>query len=256
MTALIAAVFVASLIGSLHCAGMCGAFLAFAVGEGRPGERAALSAAYHGGRLLTYAALGASAGSVGALLDLGGALAGISRAAMVLAGAVMVLFGVSAAMAAVGSKPLRMPIPQVMQRVLALGHRAATKLTPVRRALMIGLITTLLPCGWLYAFAAVAAGTANPLSGVLTMAVFWLGTLPVMVSLGVGVQRLTGVVGRKLPHLAAVMLIGAGLWTLAGRSTLDANAIAADQAVYEDFEAARIGLSAAGQQTPDCCEVH
>ena len=36
MIALIAAVFTASLLGSLHCAGMCGAFVAFAVGLDGP----------------------------------------------------------------------------------------------------------------------------------------------------------------------------------------------------------------------------
>lgn len=109
MTTLIATVFVASLLGSLHCAGMCGAFVAFAVGDstGQPGQRAKLSVAYHGGRLATYALLGAVAGWFGALLELGGALAGISRGAMILASAVMVCFGISAAMAAFGKRPIR-----------------------------------------------------------------------------------------------------------------------------------------------------
>ncbi len=257
MTGLIVAVLVASLLGSLHCAGMCGAFVAFAVtGSGaQRGRRVALSAAYHGGRLTTYALLGVAAGSVGALLDLGGALAGISRAAMMLAGLVMILFGVSAALTAMGKRTMRMPVPKVMQKLLAAGHRAAMTMSPVRRALAIGLLTTLLPCGWLYAFAAVAAGTASPVLGALTMAVFWVGTLPVLVSLGAGVQSLAGVFGGKLPHLTAVMLIGVGLWTLIGRGGLDAAALAAQQPVYEDTAAARAGVNTVGGQTPACCEV-
>ena len=56
MIALIGAVLVASLLGSLHCAGMCGAFVAFAV-IGSPGHqpsRVALNTAYNLGRLITY----------------------------------------------------------------------------------------------------------------------------------------------------------------------------------------------------------
>lgn len=257
MISLIAAVFVASLLGSLHCAGMCGAFVAFAVGDSTTTtrHRALLSAAYHGGRLTTYAMLGFAAGWFGALLDLGGALAGISRAAMMLAGAVMVLFGISAGLAAMGKRPVRMPVPAVMRKLLAVGHRAAMQLSPVRRALAIGLLTTLLPCGWLYAFAAVAAGTASPLLGALTMAVFWAGTLPVLVSLGVGVQRLTGALGSRLPHVTAAVLIAVGLWTLIGRGALDAQALAAEQRVYEDAGSADESVGRVVHPTPSCCEV-
>lgn len=256
MIGLIAAVFVASLLGSLHCAGMCGAFVAFAVsgadGQGR-GKRAMLNGSYQVGRLITYVALGVAAGSVGALLDLGGALAGISRAAMVLAGAVMVVFGLSAVLHAMGRRAPRMPVPAIMQRLLAHGHRAAMTLSPVRRALAIGLLTTLLPCGWLYAFAAAAGGTASPWWGGVTMAVFWLGTLPVLVSLGVGVQRLTGVLGRRLPHATAVLLILVGLWTIIGRGMLDAQVLAAQQTISHDAEEARANVQSAGDETPACC---
>ena len=256
MIALVTAVFLASLLGSLHCAGMCGAFVAFAVSdsEGKPGQRAALNMAYHGGRLMTYVALGVAAGSVGALLDLSGALVGVSRVAMSLAGAMMILFGISAGMAAMGKRSLRMPVPKLMQKLLAVGHRAAMQLSPVRRALMIGLLTTLLPCGWLYAFAAVAGGTASPLLGGLTMAVFWLGTLPVLVSLGVGVQRLSGAMGRRLPHATAIALILVGLWTLVGRGGLDAASLAAQQPELNGTASATAAVQTIGETTPACCE--
>lgn len=256
MIALVTAVFLASLLGSLHCAGMCGAFVAFAVSgsDDKPGQRAALNLAYHVGRLTTYVALGVAAGSVGALLDLSGALVGLSRVAMSLAGAVMILFGFSAAMAAMGRGSIRMPVPGLMHKILAVGHRVAMKLSPVRRALMIGLLTTLLPCGWLYAFAAVAGGTASPLLGGLTMAVFWLGTLPVLVSLGVGVQRLSGAFGRRLPHVTALALILVGLWTLIGRGGLDAASLAAQQPTLTDSASATAAIDAIGESTPACCE--
>ena len=122
--------------------------------------------------------------------------------------------------------------------------------SPVRRALVIGLLTTLLPCGWLYAFAAVAGGTASPLLGGLTMAVFWLGTLPVLVSLGVGVQRLSGVLGQKLPHATAIALILVGLWTLVGRGGLDAASLAAQQPVVSDTEAATTTVQTIDDTTP------
>ena len=66
MTALVVAVFLASALGSLHCVGMCGAFLAIAFTDVPSAGRWRLSVAYHGGRLVTYTALGVAAPKKGA----------------------------------------------------------------------------------------------------------------------------------------------------------------------------------------------
>jgi sulfite exporter TauE/SafE len=89
---------------------------------------------------------------------------------------------------------------------------------PVTRALVIGLLTGLLPCGWLYAFIVTAAGTGDPLRGVGLMAVFWLGTLPVMAGLGVAVQAMAGRMRRWVPAACAVAMIVVGLLAVAGRA--------------------------------------
>ena len=49
------------------------------------------------------------------------------------------------------------------------------------------------------------------------MAVFWLGTLPAMVSLGLGVRALAGPLRRHVPAACAVALILVGLFAVAGR---------------------------------------
>ena len=83
MTPLLATVFAASLVGSMHCIGMCGPFVAFYSGaDGSAGARRLLShAAYSGGRLLTYVIFGLAAGAIGAVLDVAGSLAGGQRIA-------------------------------------------------------------------------------------------------------------------------------------------------------------------------------
>ncbi|MBL8856276.1 MAG: sulfite exporter TauE/SafE family protein, partial [Planctomycetaceae bacterium] len=58
MIALLVTVFVASLLGSLHCVGMCGPFALLAgTGDGRS-FRAAPTMAYSAGRLISYVAVG------------------------------------------------------------------------------------------------------------------------------------------------------------------------------------------------------
>ena len=227
MTALVGAIFLASLLGSFHCAGMCGAFLAIAAGNVDPAtsggwrRQFTLQGAYHAGRLVTYLLLGAAAGTVGRLVDLAGTLAGIRPFAAILAGATMLLFGAVTLLRASGVSiaaiHARVPWAGLVQQ----GHRAAFARPPLVRALLIGLLTTLLPCGWLYAFAITAAGTGSPLRGALAMLVFWLGTLPILVTLGAGLRTVAGPIGKRLPAMTAIAVMVAGIYTLTARATLD-----------------------------------
>lgn len=228
MIPLFSAVFVASLLGSMHCAGMCGAFLAFAVAADDDAprrilrRRAALNAAYNGGRLITYTALGALSGLLGSAVDLGGAAVGLQRAATILAGALMVTFGILAILRARGVHLPHAPVPSFIRTFVLRGHRAVATWSPLARALAIGLLTTFLPCGWLYAFAITAAGTGDPALGALTMTAFWFGTLPVMAALGAGVQTLAGPLRRRLPLVTSLALVAVGLFTIADRITTPA----------------------------------
>lgn len=253
MIALISAVFIASLVGSMHCAGMCGAFLAFAVAsdQDKAASKTALHAAYNGGRLITYVTLGAIAGLLGAALDLGGSAIGLQRTAAALAGAMMIVFGLAAVLRASGVRLQRLPVPSILQKLALKGHRTAAVLPPVYRAGAVGLLTTLLPCGWLYAFVITAAGTGSPFTGAITMAVFWLGTLPVMIGLGVGLQSLTGSLRRHLPLATSLLIVGVGLWTIFGRITMPAMAHAPLQPANTD--AAIQQVKSLETTKPPCC---
>jgi len=226
MLTLFAAVLTASLLGSAHCAGMCGAFVAFAVGTPDRTPRWAANAAYNLGRLATYLTLGAVAGMLGAALDLGGSMLGLQRLAAAAAGAIMLAFGLIAVLRHAGVRVPRAPLPAFLARLARAGHARAFEMTPLARAATVGLITTLLPCGWLYAFVITSAGTAHPLWGAATMAAFWLGTLPVLAALGFGIQSLAGPLRRHMPLATSVLLVAVGLWTLLGRMTAPAMAAA------------------------------
>lgn len=240
MTAGLVTIFLASVLGSLHCAGMCGVFLGIALGDS--GSRFGSQAAYHAGRLVTYLTLGVAAGLVGRALDLGTALAGLSPVAAGLAGAVMVAFGVVSFLQWAG-RSVHLRPPAFLAAISGRGYRFAMNRGPVPRAAMIGLLTTLLPCGWLYVFVAAAAGTASPWSGGLSMAAFWLGTLPVMVSLGVGLRSLAPVFGSTLRLVTCVAMVVVGLWTVGGRTRLDPLRLLAS------------APSVASHEKPSCCEV-
>lgn len=221
MMTLLGATLIASLLGSLHCAGMCGAFVAFAVGSGAPSESTGRiwprHVAYHGGRLATYSLLGAAAGLVGATLNRGGSLVGVQRLAAVIAGSLLVVFGIAATSRLLGARLPRGLAPGFLGRVLRRGRDIALGWSPTGRAAAIGMLSTFLPCGWLWAFALAAAGTGHAAWGAATMAAFWVGTVPVLVVVGVGIQSLTSRTRVRFQAAASLMIVALGIATIAGR---------------------------------------
>jgi sulfite exporter TauE/SafE len=228
-------VFIASLIGSLHCAGMCGPFMAFATlrplhrkGVDLRHDRApGLQLAYHGSRLLAYVLLGAAAGLLGATLDIGGSLLGAGKVAAVAAGVLLVAVGISRILTLLGVRLPMVDRTGHIQRWLGAGQAAAARLTPLRRALSIGVLTALLPCGWLYAFVAVAAGTGQALHGALVLLVFWAGTVPILAGIGAGLGSLLLRAGRTFQLVTAVLVVLLGFQSILGRYRISAARVAA-----------------------------
>jgi len=208
-------ILLASLVGSVHCAGMCGGFVCL-YGQGAEPARPMHHAWYNGGRLLSYLVLGALAGALGAQVTRLGVLVGISQAAALLTALLMVGWAVSTMAARHGVVLSRVQAPEAWQRVIGSLLRRLRNMPAAQRALATGLLTTLLPCGWLYVFVAAAGGTGSVSSAMLTMFVFWVGTVPALVAVGVGAQRALAPLRQRLPVLSAAVVLVIGLLTVAG----------------------------------------
>jgi len=248
MTTLLTTVFVASLLGSLHCVGMCGGFVAFYSGaDGSDGSRRLLShGAYSGGRLVAYSILGLAAGAIGAALDLAGSMAGVQRIAAVVAGVVMILWGIFALLQIGGVKIFKHGSGSAISKWLRRGISMVGQRPPVVRAATVGLLSGILPCGWLWAFVVTAAGTGSALGGVAVMAVFWAGTVPILLALGLGAQVLSIPLRRHIPAITAVILVALGLYAIIGRPTTVMAAVQKHQHAAEDVPSA--------DDPPPCCE--
>jgi uncharacterized protein len=167
-----AAAFVAGLVTSLHCAGMCGP-LACSLMPGR-GDRAdaqTVSTVYHVCRLFGYATLGAVAGGMGSA-----PLTWISESGLRWLPWVFVLVFVA----------LGLRWDRHLPKIAALG-RLTWKLQAWRRArsrvqaaAAVGFATPLLPCGPLYFIVALALLSGSVLRGVEFMLAFGLGTVPLL----------------------------------------------------------------------------
>ncbi len=206
--------FIAGLMGSAHCVGMCGGLSGLfaakqAVGSAQ--QSVPLALAYNGGRILSYVALGALVAGLG-----GSLLNGLPELAMPLrisAGVLVVLMGLQIAF---GIRLLA-PIERAGGRLWTLVSPLVRGLLPmdtVPRAASLGLLWGLLPCGLVYSMLAVSLAGSQPVYGAIAMFAFGLGTLPSMLLTGFSAWRLSTFCRNK--RLAAGgLLVGIGLLTLA-----------------------------------------
>lgn len=185
---------IAGLVGSPHCIGMCGSF-ALACGG-----RASHTVAWHAGKTLTYALLGALAGAAGHSIP------GPTWIATAVSSALVVWF--AAGLAGVVHEPaLRIP------GLTRLATRAATR-GDVASRFLFGAANGLLPCGLVYATLGIAVASGRALTGAAAMAVFGLATVPALATFGLGVRRLAA---RERPWTRpalALLVLVAGLWVV------------------------------------------
>jgi len=211
--------------------------------------------AYHAGRLVSYAVVGVASGELGVVLQEGGALVGVQQSAALVAGIVVAIWGVAMLMSHAAPRAGRTWVPAFVQSATTRIMRSAMKLSPVGRAAMLGLATPLLPCGWLWAFAVVAAGTASALSGAVVMIAFCLGTMPVLALIGTGIHALGTRQRQLVGALAGVAMIAVGLHTAfvrADKADLVAHALAERTTVSGD---PTDGSAWPGDEVPACCQV-
>ena len=189
--------FLIGFAGSLHCAGMCGPLvLALPVLPGRAGARLAGKLAYNAGRIGTYTCLGLLAGLFGQMLG----LAGFQRWVSLAAGAAILLSLLALPLHGVTNLIAR-PVNALK---LALGKLLKARSLPAQFG--FGALNGLLPCGLVYVAVAAAAATGTALGGLQYMALFGLGTLPMLLAIALAGQKLQLALRFKLQRLLPVSL--------------------------------------------------
>jgi sulfite exporter TauE/SafE len=180
----------AGLLGSAHCLGMCGGISGlFALHSGVRGLRRQLPMAltYNAGRLVSYMILGSAVAALGSrIADLTPTAAGPVR---LVAGAVIILIGLQIAFDIRALGILERMGGVAWSRISPL----ASRLLPVNslpRALGLGLLWGLLPCGLVYSVLLVAATSSRAVDGAFVMLAFGIGTTPAMLLTGLGAARL------------------------------------------------------------------
>lgn len=206
-------VFLAGLLGSSHCVGMCGGF-AVSVGVSAGNWRSNLGrqVTYSVGRIFTYAFLGALAGFLGVFLSVqSDHLVSVQAGLCVLAGGLLIIQGLSAS----GWLAFRHQGP-AGKVVCQAARLFKTWLLSPRwsDAFLAGIATGFLPCGLVYAHLALATTTHHLLYASTTMIVFGLGTVPLMVATGLGSGLLSFSLRSRALKIAAWCVVITGVLTV------------------------------------------
>lgn len=229
----LAPVFMVGLLGSVHCVGMCGGIVsAFSMAPARtfpvavislrsaaPGAALGRVFAYNGGRIASYAAAGALAGGIaGAARTLAG-LAVLETAGYWLANLMLVVLGL-----------YLMEAWRGLARLEQLGQRGWRHVEPLTRRLLpldspfklvaMGALWGWLPCGMVYSVLLTAMLSGSALSGAAVMLAFGLGTLPMLLTMGVLGAPLRVWIRRRAVRVAAGLLVfGFGVLGMARAAT-------------------------------------
>ncbi|PKO98735.1 MAG: hypothetical protein CVU14_08130 [Bacteroidetes bacterium HGW-Bacteroidetes-9] len=169
--------FLIGLVGSAHCAGMCVPIaLALPLRSDNWFRRIAGGLTYNSGRILTYMLLGALFGLLGKGLH----MAGFQLWASVIVGALMIAFVVVPLL--FRQLPSVNTIFEGYSARLMGGFRRLFRNSSYPSLFGIGLLNGILPCGLVYVAVAGAINTSGVLEGMMYMALFGIGTVPVMLA--------------------------------------------------------------------------
>lgn len=172
--------FLIGLLTGTHCVGMCGGILLSQTTDagavtGRSKRGAVASAAYNGGRVVSYTLVGAVFGAVGATIPY---TENVRSMVFTITGALVLLIGLHMS----GALPKLGAFDELLPGACALPGQAKRRFAG--RPFVIGLLTGLMPCGTLSAMWMYAVSTGSAGKGALAMAAFALGTVPLLFLFG------------------------------------------------------------------------
>ncbi|MFH1196263.1 MAG: sulfite exporter TauE/SafE family protein [bacterium] len=196
--------FIIGLLGSFHCIGMCGP-IAFALPVFSESKWKVILGRifYNLGRIITYSLMGALFGLFGQRLI----LIGLQQQVSIITGIIIVL-------AVIIPRKFKSIITntKIYKSFVDSLKLAFSKLYSKKAQLSflwIGILNGLLPCGFVYVGIAGALTTGDFLSGAAYMALFGLGTFPIMFAasmlgkfLNVNLRRK---ISKAIPYLALIL---------------------------------------------------
>jgi len=213
MTILFSAL-VIGLMGSFHCAGMCGPIaIALPLHGNTIPQKIFGGTLYNLGRTLTYGIMGAIFGLLGQGLH----MIGFQQKVSVIMGAIMII-------SVLFPKLFKNQYSMEKSWLKVVGKLKKTiaqmfSIRSFQSLFFIGMLNGLLPCGLVYMAIAGAIGMGGVVEGSLYMILFGLGTIPMLLGISLAGNVLSLTVRSKINKLIPVLVVVVGiLFVLRGLS--------------------------------------
>ena len=212
--------FMIGMLTSVHCIAMCGGInLSQCMGQSQIENQAEKkhfwtplrpSLLYNLGRVISYTVIGGIVGAMGSVISFSGGLKGLIQ---LIAGLFMIIMGTNM----VGI------FPELRRFNLRMPRIFRSKLRGIKRGnspFYIGLINGFMPCGPLQAMQLYSLSTGSFFKGAFAMFLFSLGTVPLMLGLGVLSSVLSKRFTQKIMSIGATLVVVLGISMLASGLSL------------------------------------
>lgn len=196
--------FLLGLMGSFHCAGMCGPIaLSLPLRGNTFGEKLLSGLLYNLGRTLMYGIMGAIFGLIGQ----GMYLMGFQRWVSIIMGAIMI-FSVLLPMV---FKQMEFSRFDLFTGFIRRGMQKLFTFRSYGAMFLIGMLNSLLPCGLVYLAIIGAVAIGNIWYGSFYLILFGLGTLPMMLTISLIGNAITTNVRSMLNKIVPYIVILVGI---------------------------------------------
>ena len=179
---------IVGMLTSIHCISMCGAINLVAVVNNNGKRNLKKPILYNTGRVISYSIIGGIAGFIGSVFAIGDTVTGII---ILLASILMLVMALN------------------MLGIINLKLPKFINLTPIKNtnSFFIGLLNGFMPCGPLQAMQLYALGTGSFIQGALAMFLFGIGTVPLMLSVGIVINLVKGKRKILINKIASVLIL-------------------------------------------------
>ena len=205
---------VLGLMGSFHCAGMCGPIaVALPLHGNTVPQKIFGGVLYNFGRTITYGIMGLVFGLLGQGLH----LIGFQQKVSVIMGVIMIISVFFPVLFRNQYSMDKSVFAFVGKLKKSIGKMFAIR--SFSSLFFIGLLNGLLPCGLVYMAIAGAIGTGSIAGGGLYMVLFGLGTIPMMLAISLAGNVLSLSVRKRINKLIPILVVVVGiLFVLRGLS--------------------------------------
>lgn len=215
--AVLVTAFLAGLLGSGHCFGMCGGIAGSLGALSGGGERRGLALPaiqFNFGRLLGYAVLGAiAAGLLGAAGEIM-SLKPYGRWLRAVTAIMVMLIGLRFMIDWRGLDFIEKGGAGLWRRIMPIATRVSRRHDWLGRT-ALGVLWGFLPCGLVYTVLITAASTGSAGAGAATMFAFGVGTAPAMLGLTIAAPALSTFLSDKLVRrIVGFSLVVLAVWML------------------------------------------